>query len=399
MQVLTKEVANYLERASWIRRMFEAGIELKQRYGQDRVYDFSLGNPDLPPPESVADGLRHLADRAHLPYAFGYMPNAGYPETRSLLAESLSREQEVRVQAEDIVMTCGAAGGLNSLFRAVLEPGEEVVCPAPYFVEYGFYASNHQASLKPVPCLPLDFRLDLEAMEEAITEKTRVVLLNSPNNPTGKVYARNELEDLAQILRRKQDRHKRPIFLVSDEPYRFLTYDGVQVAPILPLFEHSVVVSSFSKNLSMAGERVGYVLVNPDMPEKKELLEGLVFTNRILGFVNAPAIGQQLLNFALNSTVDVSVYEQRRTLMQEILDHAGYTCVPPQGGFYFFPRAPGGDDLSFVQTLQDERVLAVPGTGFGFPGHFRLTFCVSDDVIANSRESMAAALKKAGDHL
>jgi aspartate aminotransferase len=292
-------------------------------------------------------------------------------------------------------MTCGAAGGLNSLFRAVLEPGEDVVCPAPYFVEYGFYASNHQAELRPVPCLPHDFRLDLAALEEAITEKTRIVLINSPNNPTGRVYSREELQELVQILERKRAKHKRPIFLVSDEPYRFLTYDGVEVAPILPMYEHSIVVSSFSKNLSMAGERIGYVLVNPDMAEKKELLDGLVFTNRILGFVNAPAIGQQLLNHTLNSSVDVSVYQKRRALMQDVLDQAGYTYAAPMGGFYFFPQAPGGDDLSFVQKLQEERVLAVPGTGFGFPGYFRLTFCVPEKVIENSRQSMAAALKNA----
>ena len=397
MRVLTEEISTYLEKASWIRRMFEAGIELKHKYGQDRVYDFSLGNPDLPPPEAVATGLRRIADRASTPYALGYMPNAGYPETRALVAERLSHEQGVGLQAEDVIMTCGAAGGLNSLFRAVLEPGEDVVCPAPYFVEYGFYAGNHRASLKPVPCQPHDFRLDLEAIEEAITERTRVVLVNSPNNPSGRVYSQEELQGLVRILERKRDEHKRPIFLVSDEPYRFLTYDGAEVAPILPMYEHSVVVSSFSKNLSMAGERVGYVLVNPAMPEKEELLNGLVFTNRILGFVNAPAIGQQVLNHALDSTVDVSVYEQRRALMQDILDQSGYRVTPPQGGFYFFPQAPGGDDLSFVQKLQDERVLAVPGTGFGFPGYFRLTFCVSGEVIENSRQSMAAALKKATD--
>lgn len=397
MHVLTEEIAEVLERASWIRRMFEAGIELKQKFGPDNVYDFSLGNPDLPPPETVAQGLRQLADRADEPYVFGYMPNAGYPETRVMLAERLSQEQGVSVQAGDVVMTCGAAGALNSLFRAVLEAGEEVVCPAPYFVEYGFYASNYQASLRPVPCLAPDFRLDLAAMEEAVTDKTRIVLLNSPNNPTGRVYSPEELQGLVQILKRKQDRHRRPIFLVSDEPYRFLTYDGVEVAPILPMYEHSLVVSSFSKNLSMAGERIGYLLVNPAMGDKKELLDGLVFTNRILGFVNAPAIGQQVLNFALNSSVDVAAYHKRRSLMQEVLDQAGYAYAPPQGGFYFFVQAPGGDDLAFVQYLQKERVLAVPGTGFGYPGYFRMAFCVPAEVIDKSRQSMAAALKKAMD--
>lgn len=394
MSVLTAKTANFLESSSWIRKMFEAGLELKQEHGEDRVYDFSLGNPDLIPPKEVGVGLRAIAERTGTPLSLGYMPNAGYPHVRERLAQKVSQEQGVGVDRDDLLLTSGAAGGLNSFFKAVLEPGEEVLCPAPFFVEYRFYADNFGAGLKPVPAKADDFHLDLQAMEAAFSEKTRVVLINSPNNPTGQVYDLEELQLLADLLQRKTREQGRPVFLVSDEPYRFLTYDGVTIPSILPLYEQSLVISSFSKNLALAGERIGYVLLNPAMSEKKSLMDGLVFTNRILGFVNAPTVGQQLLEFALDAGVDVSIYEQRRQLLGRILKESGYEFLWPRGGFYFFPKAPGGDDLAFVKRLQQERILAVPGSGFGFPGHFRLSFSVPDKVINDSGPSFARAMSR-----
>ena len=391
MRLLSNQIEDYLEKSSWIRRMFEAGTELKKQHGEENVFDFSLGNPDVPPPVEVGTALRSIAETADRPYAFGYMPNSGYPSLREKMAESLAREQEMPISAEDVLMTCGAAGGLNSLFRAVLEPGEEVICPAPFFVEYGFYASNHGGVLRPVPALPPDFRLDLDRMDEAVTEKTRIVLINSPNNPSGQVYSQQELQGLAEILKRHSKGRDRPILLVSDEPYRFLTFDGAQVPSILPLYEQSLVVSSYSKNLSLAGERVGYLVLNPGMEGKQTLMDGLVLTNRILGFVNAPAIGQQVLEHCLGSQVDLGVYERRRRLLRQVLEAAGYEFEPPKGGFYFFPKAPGGDDVAFVNRLQQERVLAVPGSGFGYGGYFRMSFCVPDRVIENSADSLARA--------
>ncbi len=394
MQVLNREIKDYLQQSSWIRKMFETGIELKEKYGADQVYDFSLGNPDLPPPPGVKAGLQQIADSAGEPFAFGYMPNAGYLQVRSKLAEYLEKEQGISVQAQDLVLTCGAAGALNSLFRAVLEPGEEVLCPAPYFVEYAFYAANHRGRLKPVLCRLEDFHLDLQAIEENINERTRVVLINSPHNPTGQVYSSQELQELCDILRRKSVKLSRPIFLVSDEPYRFLTYDSHTVPSILAMYEQSILVSSFSKSLSLAGERIGYILPNPDMPDQEELLQGLVFSNRVLGFVNAPAIGQQLLLYALEQGVDVSRYQARRNLMQQVLAEAGYSFVLPRGGFYFFPQAPGGDDVQFVRRLQQERILAVPGSGFGCPGYFRLGFCAAEETIRNSKQGFKKALQE-----
>jgi aspartate aminotransferase len=394
--ILCSQVENYLARSSWIRRMFEAGIELKKKYGAENVYDFSLGNPDLAPPAAVAEGLRELADDAEKPFAFGYMPNAGYPQVRQRLAEVIAAEQGVAVSPDDVVVTCGAAGGINALFRAVLEPGDEVLCPAPFFVEYGFYAENHRGVLKTVPSKPLTFELDLAAIAGAITERTRCVLINSPNNPTGRIYSLDELGELADILRKASARTGKPILLISDEPYRFLAYDNATVPAIFPLYEHSVVVSSFSKNLALAGERVGYVAVNPAMPEAATLVGGLILTNRILGFVNAPAVGQKLLAKALGHEVDASVYASRRDAMAEVLREAGFSFSMPQGAFYFFPQIPKGeDDSAFVNELMQEQILAVPGSGFGYPGYFRLAFCVDEATIRGAAPGFARAFGKA----
>ena len=389
MAMLSAQISDYIQRASWIRKMFETGMELKKQYGPENVYDFSLGNPDLPPPAEVKQALADIAASSDQPFSMGYMPNHGYPQVREALATKLSAEQGVKTGADDIVMTCGAAGGLNVLFKAVLEPCDEVVTPAPFFVEYGFYVQNHQGGLVPVKAVPPAFGLDVDAMAKAITDKTRVVLLNSPNNPSGAVYSKAELEALAQVLNEKSTQYGRPIYLVSDEPYRFLAFDGAEVPSILPLYPYSIVASSFSKNLSLAGERVGYLLLNPDMPHKAELLGGLILANRILGFVNAPAIGQKVVLAAVDAQVDVSVYAARRTAMAEVLDGAGIEYVMPGGGFYFFPPVPlkwQGDDVTFVADLQKERILAVPGSGFGFPGYFRLAFCVSEGVIRGSAD-------------
>ncbi len=395
MTLLTEKISTYLEKSSWIRKMFEAGIEMKQQFGEDQVYDFSIGNPDLPPPPAVGKALQVIAERSASSLSLGYMPNAGFPRVRELLAGSVSEEQGVAAGKDDLLLTSGAAGGLNCFFKAVLEPGDEVICPAPFFVEYTFYADNVGARLKPVPSRPEDFHLDLEGIARTLSDKTRAVLINSPNNPTGQVYNRRELQELSDMLRAAGSRFGRPILLISDEPYRFLRYDQTEVPSILPLYAHSAVISSFSKNLALAGERIGYILLNPEMPEKETLMNGLIFTNRILGFVNAPTIGQQVLEFAFNAEVDVSIYEQRRQLLGDILGDAGYSFLWPKGGFYFFPRAPGGDDLAFLELLRKERILAVPGSGFGFPGCFRLSFSVPEAVIRNSRESFLRAMAAA----
>lgn len=379
--IVNTTIREQMAHASWIRRMFETGLELKQRLGADRVFDFSLGNPDVPPPAAAATALRQAAERAVQPLGLGYVPNAGIPSFRAKLAAKLAAEQGVSLQARQVLVTCGAAGALTAFFRAVLEPGDEVLCPAPYFVEYGFYCGHFGGVLKPVPAAPPDFQLDLDRIEQAIGPRTRVVLINSPNNPTGCIYDRSVLQSLGQRFARHNQGRQRPIFLVADEPYRFLAYDGAPVPPVLPLSPFAVVVGSFSKSLSLAGERVGYLALSPDMPDGQTLLDAVAMTIRTLGFVNAPVIGQWMAEALLDAGVDLAVYDRRRRAMAQVLADAGIACPLPRGAFYFFPAAPGGDDQAFVQRLLAENILAVPGRGFGFPGYFRLSFCVDEQVI------------------
>ena len=392
--LLSKQIAAALGNSSMIRKMFEAGNELRKKYGNDKVYDFSLGNPDVPAPAAVKTALQEIAEKADQPFALGYMPNAGYPECRAKLGEYLTREQGVTVPGSHVVATCGAAGGINAFFRAVLEAGDEVICPSPYFVEYAFYAGNFQGKLVPVPSKKDTFELDCQAIAAAINSKTRAVLVNSPNNPTGQIYTRKELEELAAVLNEASDKYGRTIYLIADEPYRYLNYDNCEVPSVFSVYSASVVIGSFSKTLSLAGERIGYVAVNPALEGAEELLNGVIMTNRILGYVNAPALAQQILIRSVDATVDLDIYRRRRNLMAEVLTDAGIEFLMPKGAFYFFPKSPVADERIFVEKLLAERILAVPGRGFGLEGHFRLTFCVDESIIANSAESFKNAMKK-----
>ncbi len=396
MQMVAREIREQMANASWIRKMFEKGLELKKRFGVENVYDFSLGNPDIPPPAHAREALHSLAGRTVQPFGMGYCPNAGLPEFREALAACLSGQQQAPVQASHVVVTCGAAGALTAFFRAVLEPGDEVLCSAPYFVEYGFYCGHFGGVLNPVPALPPHFEPDIAAMEAAVTDKTRVLLVNSPNNPAGCIYSQATMERLAALVDRVNAKRERPLFLVSDEPYRFLAYDGAGVPPVLPLSPFTLVLGSFSKNLSIAGERVGYIVANPAMPDVAVLMNAVTMTNRTLGFVNAPVLGQRLAMALLNEGVDISVYGRRRQAMAKVLTDAGITFAMPKGAFYFFPQAPGGDDQAFVQALFEQNVLAVPGAGFGFPGYFRLSFSVDENVIVKSGERFKAAVAALG---
>ncbi len=394
MQTIAREIEEQLGKSSWIRRMFETGAELKQRLGPDKVCDFSLGNPDLPPPPEAADALRVMAARLDRPLALGYPPNAGLPELRRRLAAKLAAEQQTPdLQAGHVLITCGAAGALTSFFRAVLEPGDEIVCPAPYFVEYAFYCGHFGGVLKPVPARPPTFDLDLDALIGAVGPRTRVVLINSPNNPTGCIYPEETLRELGRRLDEINRTRSRPVYLVSDEPYRFLAYDGAQVAPVLPTGTFSVVAGSFSKNLSMAGERIGFLAFNPAIPEVTRLIDATTMTIRTLGFVNAPVLGQMLAAAILDCQVDLEIYKNRRRAICDVLQRAGLKFAPPRGAFYVFPEAPGGDDVGFVRRLLAENILAVPGTGFGFPGYFRLSFSVDLESIQRSAPGFRRAVE------
>jgi len=382
MAIATK-IAGHISRSSWIRKMFEEGAKLRQQYGDDNVYDFTLGNPDVEPPAAFGEALRQLANHP-LPGMHRYMNNAGYPETRAAVAAKLSRDAGLAVTAEQVVMTCGAGGALNVVLKTILNPGEEVIILAPFFVEYKFYIDNHGGVPVEVWTNRETFRLDLAAIEAAITTKTRAIIINTPNNPTGVIYRADELAALGELVTRVQQRTSHQIYVISDEPYARLAYDGQQVPNVFPLIENSVIVTSHSKDLALPGERIGYLAINPRMATADQFVEGAVFCNRTLGFVNAPALMQRLVAGLQDSSVDTAAYQQKRDLLYDNLTRLGFTMVKPDGAFYLFPQSPLKDDVEFVKRAQQQRILLVPGSGFGAPGYFRIAYCVDQGMIERS---------------
>jgi len=378
--------------SSWIRKMFEEGARLKAEHGADNVFDFSLGNPNLEPPEIFRKVLKNtvmsLAGTDH-----GYMPNIGYLHVRKSVAEYLCKEQQVKVSENDVIMTCGAAGALNVILKAILDPGDEVITPAPYFVEYQFYTDNHGGILKTVPTKS-DFSLDINAIHAAITEKTKAVLINSPNNPTGQVYSKDSLDELGTLLKDQGRRLNRTLYLISDEPYRKVIYEGHTVPSIFNSYNESIIATSYSKDISIPGERIGYLAVHPGASFREELIGGMALANRILGFVNAPALMQRVVASLQGASVDISAYARKRDLLCNGLADCGYDFIKPPGAFYLFPKTPVPDDVKFVKELQKELILTVPGSGFGGPGHFRIAFCVDDLTIKNAMPGFKRAMGK-----
>jgi len=388
----SKKTLEFIQRASWIRKMFEEGNERKTKYGAENVYDFSLGNPNLEPPAKFKEVLRDLVEDPR-PAQHAYMPNAGLMKTRQAVADYLNKFNRPGFTADEIVMTVGAGGGLNVVLKTILNPGEEVIIPGPYFVEYDFYLDNHQG-VPVVAATRPDFSLDVDAIEAALSEKTRAVLINSPNNPTGKVYREEELRELAERLSRFSEKRGDPVYLISDEPYRKIVYDHVKVPSVPDAYKESFVVTSFSKDLSLPGERIGYVAVNPEISDKKGILEGIVLCNRILGYVNAPALMQRAIPYLLEESVDISHYRKKRDMLCDGLASFGYEFTKPEGAFYLFARTPIQDDVAFVTALQEENILTVPGRGFGGPGHFRIAYCVSDEMIQGALPGFERVMKK-----
>jgi aspartate aminotransferase len=389
---ISKKIKGFISQASWIRKMFEEGAKLKGQYGADRVYDFSLGNPNLDPPLGFKEQLHRIVN-LDSPGKHAYMPNAGYPETRAAVAAYLSREHEMPLTADHVMMTCGAGGALNVILKTLLDPGDEVLVPAPFFVEYRFYADNAGGILKVVNTKE-DFSLDLGVMAAAITDKTKVILINSPNNPTGKVYDDPTIRKLAALLMEKSRTFNRTLYLVSDEPYSEIVYDGIQVPSILKAYRNSVIATSYSKSLSLPGERIGFIAVNPHIFEVEEVINGMVLCNRILGFVNAPALMQRVIAGIQGLRVDVGEYQRKRDLLCDGLAAIGYQFHKPEGAFYLFPKTPIEDDVEFVKALQKRQILTVPGSGFGSPGHFRIAYCVDDATITNAMDGFAETFKE-----
>ncbi|MXY20527.1 MAG: pyridoxal phosphate-dependent aminotransferase [Dehalococcoidia bacterium] len=379
---VSNKIRGLLEQGSWIRRMFEEGIALKQQFGDENVFDLSLGNPILEPPDEFFEELRRIVEDPS-PGMHRYMPNSGYPETRAAVASQLAEETGLNFTADELIMTCGAGGALNVVLKTLFDPGDEVVIFAPYFVEYFFYADNHGGTCSVVPP-DENFLPDMDALEEAIGERTRAVLINSPNNPTGVLYTDETLAEISEVIRKKELEHGIEIFLVSDEPYRRLLFDGLEYPHIFHHHVRSIVATSHSKDLALPGERIGYIAVHPEYEDGVELMDGLVFCNRTLGFVNAPALMQHIVAKLQSVTVDVGEYQSKRDFMYDSLTEIGYDLVKPQGAFYMFPKSPIDDDVEFVAELQKRNVLVVPGRGFGMPGHFRISFCVTDETLSGS---------------
>lgn len=390
---VSEKMQLFAKKSSWIRKMFEEGARMKATHGAANVCDFSLGNPDAPPPPQYNEVIQEIIKDTS-PGVHSYMPNGGYPWVREAIAERMSAEQEMAIGHGDMLMTCGAAGGLNIVMKAILNPGDEVIILAPYFVEYGFYIDNHGGVSKVVNT-DEEFNLDLKAIEAAISEKTKAIIINSPNNPCGQIYAADALWALGEMLSHAADQLDSTIYLISDEPYRKIVFDGHHVPSIFTAYKNSIVVSSYSKDLSLPGERIGYLAVHPQIEEKAALLDALTLANRILGFVNAPALMQRVVAELQDVSVDTSIYARRKDMLCAILREAGYSFTQPKGAFYVFPKTPLADDVQFVALLLEEKILTVPGTGFGSPGHMRIAFCVPDEVIARSAEGFKRAFAKA----
>jgi aspartate aminotransferase len=377
---------------SWIRRMFEEGNALKQKYGAANVYDLSLGNPIVEPPPEFHRELKRLADNP-IPGMHRYMENAGYTETRSAVALNLANETGLKFTGNDIVMTIGAAGALNVALKTILNPGDEVIILSPFFVEYLNYVDNQGGVSKIVPT-DTGFMPDIARIETAINLRTRAIILNSPNNPTGVVYDEKILSELGKAIRKKESQFGTAIYLLSDEPYRKIIYDGLKYPQVLLHHPRSIVVTSHSKDLALPGERIGYIAVHPDCDDKQELVNGLIYCNRVLGYVNAPALMQHLVSRLQTVTVSIADYQRKRDYLYTNLTAMGYKVNKPQGAFYFFPRSPIEDEVSFIRELQEFKVLAVPGRGFGMPGYFRISYCVDDHTIEGSLDGFRKVSKK-----
>ncbi len=391
---VSAKIQTFISGASWIRKMFEEGEQMRKLYGSDKVYDFTLGNSDLEPPKAFKEELKKLALEP-VPGMHRYMSNAGYPETRRAVAGVLAEQTGLAFDENHILMTCGAGGAMNVVLKALLDPGDEVIILSPFFVEYKFYIDNHGGVFKTVPTNS-EFKPDLEAIGAAITPRTRAVIINTPNNPTGVVYDAGSLSGLGKLLAEKEKETSRAIFVISDEPYAKIVYDGIVLPSVFKHIKNSIVVTSHSKDLALPGERIGYVAVSPLINNVELLVEGLVFCNRTLGFVNAPALMQRLVTVLQHESVDIAGYQEKRDLLYENLTDMGFRMVKPQGAFYLFPESPVANELEFIKLALKYNILLVPGSGFGTPGYFRISYCIDKQVILNSLEAFKKLAAEVG---
>ena len=376
--------------------MFEEGKKMAAEFGRENVYDFSLGNPSVEPPKEVAEAIKSIPDSYNANYIHGYMSNVGYEEVRDAIAKNLNGRFGTSFTQDNIIMTVGAAGGMNVVLKTIVNPGDEVITFAPFFGEYRNYVSNYDGILVEISPDTSSFQPRLDEFEQRITAKTRIVIVNSPNNPTGVVYSRDTLEKIAAILEKKQKEFGAPIYILSDEPYRELAFDGVEVPYIPTIYRNTIVGYSFSKSLSLPGDRIGYLAIPSEIDDYADIFAAAGVATRILGFVNAPSVAQLIVSKCLNASVDVAVYNRNRELLYSKLGEYGYECIKPEGAFYLFVKALEPDDKAFVARAKQHHLLIVPGSTFGCAGYVRIAYCVDYDMIERSLPAFEALAKEYG---
>lgn len=384
--MISQYINHAMKESSWIRKMFETGNELKQKYGAENVYDLSLGNPIIEPPDDFFEKLEKLSHDKNSG-KHRYMANAGFSEVRERVAHYLTEKDMLDTDMNYVIMSVGAGGGINVILKTLLDQGDEVIVFAPFFAEYEFYIRNHHGKAV-IAETDNQFNIDFEDLEKKISKKTKALIINSPNNPSGKVYDEQTLKELVQFLNINQKKFNEDIYLISDEPYREIAFNNIKIPSVVSMYENSFMVYSWSKSLAVPGDRIGYIAVNPEMPNASQVISGLIFSTRILGFVNAPAFMQLVVSELLHTTVDINYYEKKKNYIYNRLSNAGYDIVEPEGTFYIFPRTPGDDDLKFIDKAKDKKVLVVPGYGFRRPGHFRISYCTDDRIIEKACDQL-----------
>ena len=395
--MISKKMEHMVANSSAIRAMFEEGTRMAKEFGKENVYDFSLGNPNVPAPKAVKAAIAELLEAEDPLVLHGYTnSNAGYGEVRDCVAKSLNERFGTAFSAKNILMTVGAAGGLNVILKALLNPGDEVITFAPYFGEYRSYVDNYDGILVEISPNTVDFQPKLDEFEEKITEKTKAVIVNTPNNPTGVVYSEATIQKLAEILVKKQKEYQTEIYLISDEPYRELAYDGVEVPYLTKYYANTIVGYSYSKSLSLPGERIGYLVIPDEVKDSETLISAANVANRILGFVNAPTLQQKVVEKCIGEKTDISFYDRNRETLYNGLRELGYECIKPQGAFYLFVKSPVANEKEFVAKAKEYHILIVPGSSFACPGYVRLAYCTSYETIVNSLPKFAEMAKEYG---
>lgn len=392
--MISKKMEGFLQNNSAIRAMFEEGKRLAGIYGAENVYDFSLGNPNVPAPFAVNQAIKDILDTEDSLMVHGYMSNVGYEDVRQTIADSLNQRFGTNYNSNNLIMTVGAASGLNVIFKTLLNPGDEVVAFSPYFVEYNAYVTNYDGILKEVPCKAPEFLPDTAVLKEVLTEKTKAVIINNPNNPTGVVYSEEVIQNIAEVLEEKQKEYGTDIYLISDEPYRELVYDGVEVPYLSKYYKNTIIGYSFSKSLSLPGERIGYLVIPSEISDFKNIYGAASIATRILGYVNAPSLMQRAVARCIEEKADVDYYDKNRKALYEMLTKLGFECVKPQGAFYLWLKTPTEDEKEFCTLAKEEHIILVPGTSFQCGGYVRIAYCVSYETILRSENAWKKLAEK-----